>query len=141
MDIFPSRSAEAIAAPSSRDDPSCERRSRAKRLTFVNRSTRLGKRIDELRKMFTEAVAERSQTPTLALKVEQAAQKTAVAELARGRYMRGEGDRLEAVMTAERLAERAVKALGLTDDPEPKASVLDNLRRAYPAARLGASDR
>jgi hypothetical protein len=108
-------------------------------LTRVDRRSAVGKRLAELKGTFMEVLESqgRGLTPILRMKVETACEALATAELARGRYMRGESrDRLDAVMTAERLAERAVKALRLTDGPKPRSSVHDILRRVYPAARL-----
>jgi len=60
----------------------------------------------------------RDLTPALQMKVEQAAQLQAFAEAARGRFLRGESsDRIDGICTAERLAERAIRALRLADAP------------------------
>ena len=106
---------------------SAPKRSRAKRLTRVDKRSPVGKRIGELKATFTAALESqgREVTPMLRMKIETASQALATAELARGRYMRGDGnDRLDAVMTAERLAERAVRGLHLPDGPEPKRRAL-----------------
>jgi hypothetical protein len=115
---------------------------RRRRLTKVDGRSAVGLRIAELTRLFEASLGDRPMMAPLKLKVERAAQMVAFAEQARGRWLRGESsDRIDAICTAERIAERAVAKLRLTDDPEPRSSVLDNLRRAYPAARLEPSDR
>jgi hypothetical protein len=65
------------------------------------------------------------------MKLEQAAQLQAFAEAARGRFLRGESsDRVDGICTAERLAERAVKALRLVDGPPKPPTLLEHLARA-----------
>ena len=116
----------AIATPSPRQvtDPA-PRRCRTKKLTSVNRSTRLGKRIDELKALYESAFPAGELSPMRRERIGEAAQKTAMAEHARGKYFRGEGnDRLEAVMTAERLAERAIRAIGIAETRARKPSPL-----------------
>jgi hypothetical protein len=116
------RPAEVIATPSAREvhagDAPCPRRSRAKRLTFVNRSTRLGKRIDELTALCTSAFSADELTPLRREKIASAAQLQGLAEEERGRWMRGEARcNLDELISAERRAASAVKALAL---PEAK---------------------
>ena len=89
MDLIPTSGSVADAAPfprSSHELPA-PKRSRAKLLTQVSRRTRLGKRIAELTAMFAAAVGAEL-TPMRKLKVDKAAQLTAIAELARGDFMR-----------------------------------------------------
>jgi len=116
-------------APAKRDRP-------RRLLTRVDRRTATGKRITELTAMFLAALEAqgRELTPSLKLKVDQAAQLQAFAEAARGRFLRGESsDRVDGICTAERLAERAVKALRLRDDPaKPEASWIARLAEAAP---------
>src|ERR1700722_11483156 len=80
----------AIPTPSARHElaagPPPTRRSRAKRLTTVNRSTRLGKRIVELTDMFATAVSGEL-TPMRRLVIDQAAQLRGVAEKARRGFL------------------------------------------------------
>jgi len=113
-------------APAKRDRP-------RRLLTRVDRRTAAGKRITELKATFLAALEAqgRELTPSLKLKVEQAAQLQAFAEAARGRFLRGESsDRIDGICTAERLAERAVKALRLVDGPAKPAgpSAIERLR-------------
>jgi hypothetical protein len=108
----------AIVAPSAR--PVSEtaaprpRRSRAKQLTSVNRSTRIGKRIGQLTALFTEALGEDALTPMRRLKVQTAAESVALAEQARGALLRGEGGNLAEVISCERRAAAACRALGIS---------------------------
>jgi hypothetical protein len=89
---------------------------RRRGLTRLDRRTALAKRIAELRALFTAELAAGGETtlsPMRQLKVEQAAHALAVAELARGRYMRdGDGDLTE-LLTAERRADAAIRKLAL----------------------------
>jgi len=120
----------AIATPSPRpmsetDAPS-PRRSRAKKLTAVNRSSRIGKRIDELKALFTEALGEDALTPMRRMRITEAAELKALAEKARGDYLRGEGGNLAEVVSAERRADQAVRGLGIVEETRarPKLSLL-----------------
>jgi hypothetical protein len=131
MDIAASfsspRSAEVFATPSSRDvqaeDTSCQRRSRAKRLTFVNRSTRLGKRIDELKALFESAFPAGELTALRRERIAEASQLKALAEAERGAWMRGEAKcSLDELIRAERRAATAVKGLGIEERQAPKPS-------------------
>jgi len=110
----------AITTPSARQGGDANalhpRRSRAKRLTTVSRSTRLGKRIDELMAMLTAAL-DGELTPMRKLAVERAAQLTAIAEKARGDFMRDSLGTLDDIVRLERKADQAVRALRLVDEP------------------------
>jgi len=71
------------------------KRIRRRTLTRVDKRTSVARRITELRALFTAALAGAGLelSPLRQLKIEQAAQAMAVAELARGKYMRdGAGD-------------------------------------------------
>jgi hypothetical protein len=133
----------AIVAPSARPvsetDAPHPRRSREKRLTRVNRSTRLGKRIDELKALFASAFSAADVTSMRRERIAEAAQLKAMAENERGAWMRGEARcDLDELIRLERRAVAAVKALGIEEARARPTSTLDNIRRAYPAARLGA---
>jgi hypothetical protein len=107
----------AIAAPSSRPvsetDAPRPRRSRAKQLTFVNKSTRIGKRIAQLTALFEGAVAGEV-SPLRKLKIDKAAELTALAEQARGAFMRDGTGSLEDVLLCERRAAAAARAIGIS---------------------------
>jgi hypothetical protein len=127
-DALPSLAQQRVAVAPKRD----------RRLTLTKiRRGRLGKRVAELTGMFAAAVGG-EQTPMRKLKVEKAAQLTALAELARGDFMRDGKGTLDDIVRLERKADQAIRALGLTDGPQPRSSVADNIRRAFPAARLEA---
>jgi hypothetical protein len=113
------------------------KRDRRLTLTKIDRRGRLGKRIAELTAMFAAAVGGEL-TPMRKLRVDKAAQLTAIAELSRGDYMRDGKGTLDDIVRLERKADQAVRALGLTDGLQPRSSVADNIRRAFPAARLEA---
>ena len=83
-------------------------------LTMVDKRGRLGKRIAELGEVFSAAVSG-EQTPMRKLKVEKAAQLTAIAELARGAYMRDAQGTLDDIVRLERKADQAVRALGIRE--------------------------
>jgi hypothetical protein len=134
---FSTSERQADAAPimrSSIANPS-PKRIRRKALVKVDRRTVAGKRVADLRAMFLASLEAqgREMTAALMMKVDQAAQLQAFAEAARGRYLRSEGnDRIDAIATCERLAERAVAKLQLTDGAKPAPSLLARLAQAAP---------
>jgi hypothetical protein len=100
----------------------------------IDKRNRVGRRISELKDTFTKAIEAqgRELTAVLQLRVQTAAEALGMAEDARQRLLRGEGnDRLESVMTAERLAERAVKALRLSDGPKREPLLVSYLAQHY----------
>jgi hypothetical protein len=101
----------AIDAPASAVE--APRRCRKRTLTKVNRRSILGKRITELTALFVDAVKADELSPLLRLKIDEAAQLKALAELARGDYMRDRRGTLDDIVRLERRAEQAVAALGL----------------------------
>ncbi len=106
------------------------KRSRAKLLTKVDRRSQLGKRIAELTAMFTAAVGEL--TPMRRLAVEKSAQLTAIAEQARGAFMRDAVGTLDDIVRLERKADQAVRALGINETKpreERGPSAVERLRR------------
>lgn len=130
----------AGAAPlaSRRADGNAPKRDRRLTLTKIDRRGRLGKRVAELTAMFAAAVGGEL-TAMRKLKVEKAAQLTAIAELARGDLMRDGRGTLDDIVRLERKADQAVRSLGIIDDARARTrsrTVADNIRRAYPAARL-----
>jgi len=102
----------------------------------INRRTRLGRRVVELKALFLASLEAqgRELTDLLRFKIDSAAEAQAMAEAGRQRYMRGEGsDRLEAVVTAERRADTLVAALRLRDGPSrPDGSWITGLAEAAP---------
>jgi hypothetical protein len=111
--ILPSQAKQnAVAAP---------KRVRRLTLTKVDKRGRLGKRIAELTAMFIAAVGGEL-TPMRKLKVEKAAQLTAIAELARGDFMRDGKGTLDDIVRLERKADQALRALVPTE-AKPKAKL------------------
>jgi len=89
------------------------KRSRARRLTTIDRRTVTYRRICELRSLFSGALmsAGIEISPMLALRIEAAAQASTLAEVVRGRFLReGVGD-LDEILRAERRADTLLKIL------------------------------
>jgi hypothetical protein len=105
-------------------------------LTSLDKRTLLWKRIVELRGVFTTALAGAGAelSPTCKLNIEQAAEAVAVAELARGRYMRNGAGDLDELVRVERRADALVKRLSLpAERPKPSpVSVAGILARRKP---------
>jgi hypothetical protein len=120
-DALPSLAQQRVAIAPKRD--------RRLTLTKIDRRGRLGKRVADLTAMFGAAVGD-EQTPMRKLKVEKAAQLTAIAELARGDFMRDGKGTLDDIVRCERKADQAVRALGI-EEPRgrPKLSVPEYLAR------------
>jgi hypothetical protein len=85
-----------------------------KTLTKIDRRGRLGKRITELTKLFTTAV-DGVISPLRKMRIQEAAQLKALAEQARGEFMRDGKGALEDIVPLERRAEQAVRAIGLNE--------------------------
>jgi hypothetical protein len=112
------------------------RRSRALALTRVDRRLPLGRRIAALKAIYFEALGgAEGLSPMKRLRVEEAAEAKALAELARGRYLRdGHGD-LPDLIATERRADAAMKAVGLPKERQkPQESVADILKRVNGAS-------
>jgi hypothetical protein len=114
-DILPSQAQPLAAVAPKRD--------RRRRLTKVDRRSQLGKRIVELTAMFTAAVGGEL-TPMRKLAVDKAAQLTAIAEKARGDFMREGLGTLDDIVRLERKADQAVRALNV--NPEAKRKEPEN---------------
>jgi hypothetical protein len=112
------------------------KRDRKLTLTKIDKRGRLGKRVAELNTMFAGAVGG-EQTPMRKLKVEQAAQLTALAELARGDFMRDGKGTLDDIVRCERKADQAVRALGISD-VKPKTISPLAAHFAQPPKAVGA---
>jgi hypothetical protein len=107
------------------------RRSRKRTLTTVDRRTRVWKRIAELTALFTAALGVEA-TPLRRMKIEQAAQLTALAEIARGRFMRNGDGTLDDIVRLERKADGAVRALGVVESKPKPPSIADIVARHKP---------
>ena len=112
------------------------RRSRKRTLTTVDRRTRIWKRIAELTALFTAAMGGVEATPIRRMKIERAAQLTALAEIARGRFMRNGDGTLDDIVRLERKADGAVRALGIVENKPKPTSIADIVARHKP---VGAS--
>lgn len=89
------------------------KRDRRLKLTKIDRRGRLGKRVAELTAMFAAAVGGEL-TAMRRMKVERAAEMTAISELARGDFMRDGSGNLENILLAERRAAAACRAVGIS---------------------------
>ena len=99
----------------------------------IDRRNRTGRRIVELTKTFKASIGGRPLTPLLEIRIAEAAELLAIAEEARAAWLRGDGDRLEAVATMERHAAAAVKALPLVDaSSRAEPSWIAELAKAAP---------
>ena len=133
MDIAASSSVDsqllAVAAPLSVRSESDGRPKRDRRLTLtkIDRRGRLGRRVAELTALFAASISGEP-SPMMRLKIEKAAQLTAIAELARGDFMRDGKGTLDDIVRLERKADQAVRALGLDEKRvAPKLSVPEYL--------------
>jgi hypothetical protein len=134
-----SLSYSAIPTPLVRrpDDCPAPKRDRRLTLTRIDKRSRLGKRIGELTAMFTVAVCEEELTGLRRLKVQKAAELTAIAELARGDFMRDGKGSLDDIVRLERKADQAVRALGISEaKPKPTSPLVEHFSR--PPARSSA---
>lgn len=108
------------------------RRSRKRTLTTVDRRTRVWKRIAELTALFTAALGGAEATPIRRMKIEQAAQLAALAEIARGRFMRNGDGTVDDIVRLERKADGAVRALGIVESKPKPPSIADIVARHKP---------
>jgi hypothetical protein len=116
-----------ISAPQSANV--APKRDRRLTLTKIDRRGRLGKRVAELVALFSAAVGG-EQTPMRKLKVEKAAQLTAIAELARGAYMRDAQGTLDDIVRLERKADQAVRTIGISEaKPRPTSPLAEHFAR------------
>ena len=121
----------AVVEPKAQPQPPRRKRDRRRTLTKIDQRSRLGKRIRELTTLFAGALGG-DQSPFRKLKIEQAAQLSAIAELARGDHMRGRptGD----LVRLERAAASAVRAMGDLE-PKPRPPTLAEVLRQSQAAQ------
>jgi hypothetical protein len=114
---------QAISAPT-RPEPT-PKRSRAKGLTWVHPQSRLGRRIAELKDIYTAAVGGSDLlSPIKHLRIAEAAELKALAEKARGEFMRDGTGHLNQVVRAERRAVQAERALGVMEQSAGAKSIL-----------------
>jgi hypothetical protein len=104
-DILPSQAKQdAVALP---------KRDRRLTLTKIDKRGRLGKRVAELTAIFAAAVGGEL-TAMRKLKIEKAADLTAMAEQMRGDFMRDGKGTLDDIVRLERKADQAARALGIS---------------------------
>ena len=96
-----------------RTDGNAPKRDRRLTLTKIDKRGRFGKRVAELQALFESAITGEI-SPMRRLKVEKAAQLTAIAELARGDFMRDGRGTLGDIIPAERRAAAAARAVGVS---------------------------
>ena len=111
------------AAPEPKSPPPRRKRDRRRTLTRIDRRSRLGKRIDELTILFAGALGGEL-SPVRKLRIERAAQLSALAEQARGDHMRNQGT--SDIVRLERAAAAALRALGDLE-PKPRGPTLAEL--------------
>ena len=120
----------AVTAPLDRrqEGGAAPKRDRRRRLTKIDRRSRLGLRIDELKALYESAFPAGELTPLRRERIGEAAQLKAMAEAERGAWMRGEAKcDLDELIRLERRAVQAVRALGLSEAAKPAPSLLSQL--------------
>jgi hypothetical protein len=136
---MPERSANAAPnnAPHAAGDRPKRRRSRAIVLTRVDKRTALWRRIAELSALYTAALGgEAALSPLKRMKVGDAAQLKALAEMARGDYLRDGKGSLDDIVRIERKASTAERALGIVERAaQPRSPLAEHFSR--PPAREG----
>jgi hypothetical protein len=107
------------------------KRDRRRRLTKVDRRSALGRRIAELSTLFTSATGWEEITPLRRFKIAAAAELTAVAEKARGQYLRDGDISADDCVRMERRADAAVRALRLREEsPKPASPLASHFNEA-----------
>jgi hypothetical protein len=120
------------------DDAPKPRRSRAIILTRVDRRTAMGKRIAELTTLYLAALGgEAAQSPLKRMKIGEAAQLKALAELSRGDLMRDGKGSIDDIVRIERKASAAERALGIVEKvaAQPESPLVAHFNR--PPSREG----
>lgn len=134
---------QPIAAPNESRSAAAEsakpRRSRAIVLTRVDRRTVFGKRIAELTAIYTAALGSDDALSEMKhLRIGEAAQLKALAELARGNYMRDANGSLDDVVRVERKASAAERALGIVERVRDRAPTIAEIAARHRAQRVAA---
>lgn len=88
-------------------------RDRSRNLTKVDKRTVFGRRVMELRSVFASTFGPLEMTPLRLMQVREAAELKAIAEQARGDFMRDSLGSLDDIVRIERKAALAVKAIGI----------------------------
>ena|ERR1700722_4796824 len=104
--------AAGSVAPKNERKP--EKRDRKLTLTRVSKRGRFGKRVFELQAILEDELRGDRLTPLVRVKIARASQMVALAEAARGGFMRDGSGNLDDLLRLEREAARACAALGLS---------------------------
>jgi hypothetical protein len=121
-DSLPIRAHSVAAKPPKRD--------RRKLLTKIDRRSPVGRRIDALKELFTAALSQDEISALKHLRIAEAAELKALAEQARGEYLRGGDVLLDDLVRIERKADHAVRGLGMVDRLRKPATLADYLTKA-----------
>jgi hypothetical protein len=101
------------------------KRDRRLTLTKIDKRGRFGKRIAELRAIFIAALGDEAELSAMKrLRVEEAAQLKALAEQARGDFMRDGRGTLDDIVRCERKADQVVRTLGIGEAKRKPSSPL-----------------
>jgi hypothetical protein len=120
FEAFPSP-AEVLPMPPPKSAVKVYKRDRKLTLTKVDKRGRFGKRVAELKAIFIAALGDEAGLSAMKrLRVEKAAQLTAIAELARGDFMRDGTGTLDDIVRCERKADQAVRSLGISEAKREK---------------------
>jgi hypothetical protein len=104
--------------------------SRALTLTRVDRRGRMGKRIAELRAIYVAALGgPDALSPIKRMRVDEAAQLKALAELARGDFMRDGKGSIDDIVRIERKASAAERVLGIVEQHEGRDGPTQTLQQ------------
>jgi hypothetical protein len=131
---LPAVTAQTVGKQSSTVAPKYVRPRRT--LTRIDRRTALGKRIDELVGAYSAVLGGPDRlSPIMWLKVRTAAELVAIAERARGEYMRDGTGQLSDICALERKADLAVKQLRIVEVSKPSQQSLAAYLAAIAAER------
>ena len=126
MDNFATESSSALVTPLAGQSAAGSKRDR-RTLTKIDRRLPFGKRVSELTAAFAQALGGGDLSPLRKLAVDKAAQLTAIAEKARGDFMRDAIGNLDDIVRAERKADQAVRALNINEAKPRGPSLLAQL--------------
>ncbi len=114
------------------------KRDRRRYLTKIDKRTAFGRRVMELRSVFAESLGAAEMTPLRRLKIREAAELKAIAERARGDWMRDGAGNLDDIVRIERKADLAFQALNIVEPKAKTPTLADILARHAKAEAAGA---
>jgi hypothetical protein len=136
MDSITTSQSHAEAAPIVRQSAAASKpppkRDRRRRPAKIDKRSGVWLRILELKAIYESGLADRVRSPLLEARIHEAAMLMVTAEVARARFLKGEAIRIDAVVSAERVAKAAVDKLHLADAVKKAPSL-----REYLAKREG----